>query len=666
MTGIFTGFIDWIDARLPIRRAWDTHLGKYYAPKNFNFWYFFGVFALFVLINQLITGIWLTMNYVPSAADAFGSVEYIMRDVPYGWLLRYLHSTGASAFFVVIYLHMFRGLMYGSYKAPRELIWIFGMFIYLALMAEAFLGYVLPWGQMSYWGAQVIVNLFGAIPYVGEDLVQWIRGDYLISGATLNRFFALHVVALPIVILALVFLHILALHEIGSNNPDGVEIKKYKDENGVPLDGIRFHPYYTVHDLVGLSVFLIIFLGIVFFAPELNGYFLEHANFEEANNLKTPEHIAPVWYFTPFYAILRAVTIDLGGVFTSKFMGFIAMISAIVVLFFLPWLDRSPVRSIRYKGLISKIALITFAANFVVLGWLGLKAPTPGRTFLSQLCTVLYFAFFIGLPFWSRLEKTTTPPDRIRMKGLPRRQVLAGLALFLALVILPITAVAAGGGGKCGAVPCDTFEADYDDKASLQAGARTFVNYCMGCHSAKYMRWERMAEDLDIPRDLVMDNMMFTDQKIGDLMYISMDKADAKRWFGAMPPDLTLETRARSPEWVLTFLRSYYLDAERPTGVNNSVFANVGMPHVFMHEQGVAKCNEATDDICTDLSAPLGGELNEAEFEKVTYDLTNFLTYMAEPVAKKRQTIGVYVILFLLILLALTWLLNREYWKEVH
>jgi len=291
MTSWLAGFWNWIDARLPVQRAWDTHMGKYYAPKNFNFWYFFGVLSLVVLVNQLLTGIWLTMNYVPSAEEAFASVEYIMRDVPFGWLIRYLHSTGASAFFIVVYLHMFRGLMYGSYRAPRELVWIFGMFIYVALMAEAFLGYVLPWGQMSYWGAQVIVNLFGAIPYVGEALVEWIRGDYLISGATLNRFFALHVVALPIVLLALVVMHILALHEVGSNNPDGIDIKKNKDENGIPVDGVPFHPYYSVHDLVGITVFLFVFLGIVFFAPEMDGMFLEHANFEQANNLKTPEHL---------------------------------------------------------------------------------------------------------------------------------------------------------------------------------------------------------------------------------------------------------------------------------------------------------------------------------------------------------------------------------------
>ena len=337
---------DWIDARLPIMRAWNTHMAKYYAPKNFNFWYYFGVLSLVVLIIQLVSGIWLLMSFEGSSERAFASVEYIMRDVDYGWIIRYIHSTGASAFFLVIYLHMFRGLIYGSYKAPRELVWIFGMTIYVALMAEAFMGYVLPWGQMSFWGAQVIISLFGAIPVIGEDIVQWVRGDYLISGITLNRFMSLHVVALPIILLALVVLHLLALHEVGSNNPDGVDIKKNKDANGIPRDGIPFHPYYTVHDLVPITVFLFVFCFILFFMPEMGGYFLEYANFEIANPLKTPEHIAPVWYFTPFYSMLRAVP--------DKFAGFLVMAAAIAILFVLPWLDRSPVRSMRYKGSFSR------------------------------------------------------------------------------------------------------------------------------------------------------------------------------------------------------------------------------------------------------------------------------------------------------------------------
>lgn len=398
-------FMDWIDARFPATKMWEDHLSKYYAPKNFNFLYFFGSLALLVLVNQIVTGVWLTMSFTPSAEEAFASVEYIMRDVEYGWILRYLHSTGASAFFIVVYLHMFRGLLYGSYQKPRELVWLFGMLIYLALMAEAFMGYLLPWGQMSYWGAQVIISLFGAIPVIGGDLTQWIRGDYLISGITLNRFFALHVVALPIVILGLVVLHILALHEVGSNNPDGVDIKKKKDENGIPLDGIPFHPYYTVKDIVGVVVFLFVFCAVVFFFPEMGGYFLEKPNFEQANAFKTPEHIAPVWYFTPFYAILRAVP--------DKLMGVIAMGAAIAVLFVLPWLDRSPVRSMRYKGWISKVFLLVFCVAFVILGVLGVLAPTPGRTLLSQVCTVLYFAYFLLMPFYTRLEKAKPVPERV-------------------------------------------------------------------------------------------------------------------------------------------------------------------------------------------------------------------------------------------------------------
>ncbi len=398
-------FMDWIDARFPATKMWEDHLSKYYAPKNFNFFYFFGSLALLVLVNQIVTGVWLTMSFTPSAEEAFASVEYIMRDVEYGWILRYLHSTGASAFFIVVYLHMFRGLLYGSYQKPRELVWLFGMLIYLALMAEAFMGYLLPWGQMSYWGAQVIISLFGAIPVIGDDLTQWIRGDYLISGITLNRFFALHVIALPIVILGLVVLHILALHEVGSNNPDGVDIKKNKDENGVPLDGIPFHPYYTVKDIVGVVVFLFVFCAVVFFFPEMGGYFLEKPNFEQANAFKTPEHIAPVWYFTPFYAILRAVP--------DKLFGVIAMGAAIAVLFVLPWLDRSPVRSMRYKGWLSKIFLLVFCVAFMILGVLGVLAPTPGRTLLSQVCTVLYFAYFLLMPFYTRLEKTKPVPERV-------------------------------------------------------------------------------------------------------------------------------------------------------------------------------------------------------------------------------------------------------------
>jgi ubiquinol-cytochrome c reductase cytochrome b subunit len=397
--------MDWIDARLPVTSLWEEHLSKYYVPRNLNFFYIFGVLALVVLVNQILTGIWLTMNYTPTAEGAFASVEYIMRDVGYGSILRLLHSTGASAFFIVIYLHMFRGLLYGSYQKPRELVWVFGMLIYLALMAEAFTGYLLPWGQMSYWGAQVIISLFGAIPVIGDNLAQWIRGDYLVSGITLNRFFALHVVALPVMILGLVVLHILALHEVGSNNPDGIDINLHKDENGRPLDGIPFHPYYTVKDIFGVVVFLVIFCSVVFFYPQMGGYFLERPNFEQANALKTPEHIAPVWYFTPFYAILRAIP--------SKLFGVMAMGAAIAMLFVLPWLDRSPVKSMRYKGWMSRVGLLVFCLSFLALGVLGLVPPTPVRTLLAQLCTALYFAGFILMPFYTRIERTKPVPDRV-------------------------------------------------------------------------------------------------------------------------------------------------------------------------------------------------------------------------------------------------------------
>jgi ubiquinol-cytochrome c reductase cytochrome b subunit len=397
--------MDWLDARLPITKMIREHLTHYYVPKNLNFFYIFGSLALLVLVNQVLTGIWLTMNYTPTAEGAFASIEYIMRDVPYGWILRYMHSTGASAFFIVIYLHMFRGLLYGSYQKPRELVWIFGMLIYLALMAEAFMGYLLPWGQMSYWGAQVIISLFGAIPLIGGELTQWIRGDYLVSGITLNRFFALHVIALPIVIAGLVVLHILALHHVGSNNPDGIDIKLHKDEAGRPLDGIPFHPYYTVKDLLGVGIFLLVFCSVVFFFPQMGGYFLEGPNFEQANAFKTPEHIAPMWYFTPFYAILRAVP--------DKLLGVVAMGAAIAVLFVLPWLDRSPVKSMRYKGWLSRVALALFCVAFVALGVLGAQVPTPMGTLLSRICALIYFAYFLTMPFYTRRERTRPVPERV-------------------------------------------------------------------------------------------------------------------------------------------------------------------------------------------------------------------------------------------------------------
>ena len=398
-------FVGWIDARFPMTKMMKSQLTEYYAPKNFNFWYIFGVLAMFILVLQIVTGIFLTMNYKPSADDAFASVEYIMRDVDWGWLIRYMHSTGASAFFIVIYLHMFRGLLYGSFKKPRELIWIFGMLVYVALMAEAFLGYLLPWGQMSYWGAQVIVSLFGAI---SEGLAEWLRGDFFISDITLNRFFALHVIAVPLALIFLVVAHLMALREVGSNNPDGVEIKQNKGPDGVPLDGIPFHPYYTSKDLVGLIIFLVIFFGVVFFAPEMGGLFLEHANFEPANPLKTPEHIAPVWYFTPFYAILRAVP--------DKTIGVILMGAAILFLFLLPWLDRCRVKSIRYRSPLFKLALTVFVVSFFALGVLGLKEATEINTLLARMFSAFYFLFFISLPFYSKNERTKPVPDRVTMK----------------------------------------------------------------------------------------------------------------------------------------------------------------------------------------------------------------------------------------------------------
>lgn len=398
------GMLKWLDDRYPLISTWNEHVAQYYAPKNFNFWYFFGSFALLVMVIQFITGIWLTMSYKPSADEAFNSIEYIMRDVEWGWLIRYMHTTGASAFFLVIYLHMTRALLYGSYKQPRELVWLIGMLIFVVLMAEAFMGYMLPWGQMSYWGAQVIISLFSAIPLVGPDLALWIRGDYIISDATLNRFFALHVIALPLVLVLLVFMHIVALHKVGSNNPDGVEIKKHKDAQGLPLDGIPFHPYYTVKDSFGAVAFLILFAVVVFYMPEGGGYFIEAPNFEPADPLKTPDHIAPVWYFTPFYAILRAIP--------DKFLGVVAMGASIAVLFAMPWLDRCKVRSIRYRGYSYKLLLTMFAISFVVLGVLGALPSTPLYTKLAQIFTILYFAFFILLPYTSAHEKTKPVPER--------------------------------------------------------------------------------------------------------------------------------------------------------------------------------------------------------------------------------------------------------------
>ncbi|MFO2532895.1 cytochrome b N-terminal domain-containing protein [Legionella pneumophila serogroup 1] len=402
------GLVNWLDERFPLVSTWKAHFSNYYAPKNFNFLYFFGSLALIVLVNQIITGLWLTMFYTPNADQAFSSVEFIMRDINFGWLLRYMHSTGASAFFIVIYLHMFRGLLYGSYQKPRELVWLLGMFLYLLLMAEAFFGYLLPWGQMSYWGAEVITSLFGAIPYIGKGIAVWLRGDYSVANPTLQRFFALHVIGIPILMIILVFLHIVALHKVGSNNPEGIDIKKALDKDGKPLDGIPFHPYYTVKDFVGIIVFSILFFAVVFFAPEMGGYFLEHANFVPANPMVTPDHIAPVWYLAPFYAILRAIP--------DKLIGVVCMAAAILLLFFLPWLDKSNVRSVRYKGMYSRISITLFAFSFLLLGYLGTTPVTPVRLFLARIAAVIYFSYFILMPIYSRFEKTRPVPTRIGEK----------------------------------------------------------------------------------------------------------------------------------------------------------------------------------------------------------------------------------------------------------
>ena len=428
--------LDWVDARFPLSKMMKEHVTEYYAPKNFNFWYFFGSLAMLVLVIQIVSGIFLTMNFKPDGTlnaqnlpVAFAAVEYIMRDVSGGWIIRYMHSTGASMFFIVVYLHMFRGLVYGSFKKPRELVWVFGSLIFLALMAEAFMGYLLPWGQMSFWGAQVIINLFGAIPVIGPDLSTWIRGDFNVSDATLNRFFALHVIALPLVLVGLVAAHLIALHEVGSNNPDGVEIKKLKDSNGIPLDGIPFHPYYTVKDILGVVVFLIFFCAVMFFAPEGGGYFLEKPNFDPADPLKTPPHIAPVWYFTPFYAILRAVPSFAG----TQVWGVLAMGAAVVLIALLPWLDRSPTKSIRYRGPIFKFALVAFLISFIGLGILGAKVASDTRTLVSQILSVVYFAFFLGMPFYTKLDQDKPVPERVTMST-PKQKIMFFVYVAITLV----------------------------------------------------------------------------------------------------------------------------------------------------------------------------------------------------------------------------------------
>ena len=659
------GLLDWVNTRIPVVSTWEKHLSKYYAPKNFNAWYFFGSLAMLVLVNQLLTGVWLTMFFVPTEEGAFASVEYIMRDVEMGWVIRYMHSTGASAFFAVVYLHMLRGIMYGSYQKPRELLWLIGMVIYVVLMAEAFMGYVLPWGQMSLWGAKVIVSLFGTIPIIGADLQTWIQGDFVIAGATLSRFFSLHVIAMPLVLIMLVFVHIVALHEVGSNNPDGVEIKKNKDENGIPRDGIPFHPYYSVHDIVGICYFLFIFIAIIFFAPEMGGYFLEAPNFEHANFLKTPDHIAPVWYFTPYYSMLRAVP--------DPFWGFVVMGAGIVVLFLLPWLDRSPVKSMRYKGMFSKVALIAFIVSFLILGVLGTWGPTPGRTLLAVITTIIYFLYFLAMPIWTSMESTKPVPERVTMKGIGTIKFLGLVAIILVLTAVPLKAVASGGN-----VHLDHMKVDLDNKASLQSGAQVFTNYCMGCHSAKYSRFQRVADDLGIPHELYQENLIFGDQKIGALMDISMTPKSATAWFGAAPPDLTLVARVRSPDWLYTYLRNFYRDDSRPWGVNNKTFPNVGMPHILLELQGMQECDAGgheTDPLSGDVikNDPCGsykitqkGSMSADEFDTAMYDLVNFLAYIGEPMAQDRKRIGIYALLLLLLFSIFAYLLNREYWKGLH
>ena len=413
MSKRLTSFVAWVDKRFPLTSNWKAHLTEYYAPKNFNFWYYFGSLAMLVMVNQLLTGIFLTMNYKPDVGMAFASVEYIMRDVDFGWLIRYMHSTGASMFFVVVYLHMFRGMMYGSYRKPRELLWLIGSMIFFVLMMMAFTGYILPWGQMSYWGAMVIVSMIGAIPLIGEPLMHLILGDFTLSDAALNRFFAYHLVTLPVLLVTLVVVHVIALHEVGSNNPDGIEIKENRNpETNIPVDGIPFHPYYTVKDIFGVVVFLIVFCGIMFFAPEMGGYFLEYNNFIPANTLQTPNHIAPVWYFTPYYSMLRAATVNFLWI-DAKLWGIILMGGSVAIICLLPWLDRSPVKSIRYKGPYSKIALTLFVISVFVLGWLGTKTPTPLYTTLAQIFTVIYFAFFLLMPWYSKIDKCKPEPKRV-------------------------------------------------------------------------------------------------------------------------------------------------------------------------------------------------------------------------------------------------------------
>jgi ubiquinol-cytochrome c reductase cytochrome b subunit len=496
-----------------------------------------------------------------------------------------------------------------------------------------------------------------------------VRGDYLISGATLNRFFALHVVALPIVLIALVVLHILALHEVGSNNPDGVDIKKHKGPDGVPLDGVPFHPYYTLyHDLGGIILFLFVFCAILFFAPEMGGYFLEVANFQEADSLKTPEHVPPVWYYTPFYSMLRAVTYPLFGI-DAKFWGMLVMFGAIAILFVLPWLDKSPVKSMRYKGTFSRIALLSFVVAFLILGVLGTQSVSPAKTLLAQMMTLVYFGYFFAMPWYTRAETTSTPPERVTGRFISIPQLIGSLLLIAALVVIPLMLTNTAHASEASNVALDHVETSYEDKASLQRGWGTYMNYCAGCHELGYARYARTAEDLELDPQLVEANMIFDDASIGDLMTNAMSDDDSKVWFGAAPPDLTLIGRVRKPDWLYTYMRSFYNDPSRPLGANNTLYANVGMPNVLHGLQGDVICDDhGTDDPTQcELSHVEGtGSQTPAEFDQTVADLVNFLYYIGEPVRAKRQSIGVWVLLFLGLLYILVFFMSREFSKDYH
>ncbi|PID54827.1 MAG: ubiquinol-cytochrome C reductase [Gammaproteobacteria bacterium] len=647
----------WIDARLPVLRFWREHFSRYFVPKNLNFWYCFGVLSLLVMVIQLFSGLVLAMNYVPTPERAQASIELFSRDVAYGWLIRYLHSVGASMLFVVVFLHLYRALIYGSYKKPRELVWVFGMLILLVLMAEAFTGYVLPWGQMSYWGTQVIISLFDVIPVIGEDLANWIRGDYQLSGVTLNRFFAWHVIGLPLLLLVLTVLHIIALHEVGSNNPDGVEIRQHQDKSGKPVDGIPLHPYYTVKDLYAVAVFMAVFLAIVFYAPDMGGYFLERANFEAANPSETPEDIAPLWYFMPFYSILRAVP--------HTFWGVVAFVLAIMLPFLLPWLDRSPIKSWRYRSPVTALMLVLFASAFVILGALGARAVTPERVLLARVCTGMYFAFFLLMPWWSVMGRTRAVPERVTMDGgMGLTRTIIGLLLIAVLVAVPLKAVGAAAASDCGDIACEPFTAAPDNTASLREGATLYMRYCFSCHSLGYMRYGRLMQDLRIAAGESASVFQFdADKMTAKLMASPMTAAASTAAFGTVAPDLSITTRARSPEWVYTFLMNFYADDSRPLGVNNRVFAKVSMPHVLQGLQGLPVCSGG--DACERLIRPEAGSLSAAEFERVVYDIVNFLAYVAEPDVLKRQRLGRFVLLYAALFLVLAWLLKREYWKDI-